>query len=431
MAAPCLEVVLADVVKKIGLSLGADICWPAAYEELLARFDPALEIGDDTVRFEVERVTVEPFDLRAKPKYDVLIDRLTHWFHTSREWVKKATLMDDVYVLNNPWSIQSMEKHTSYCAMIKLGMPIPDTWMLPPKEYDKGDDVQATVNRYNRLFSLPSVGEAVGYPAFLKPYDGGGWVGVTRVTDDRELQEAYDASGKRVQHLQAAVPDWDLFVRAIGIGPQVRLVRYDPDAPLHDRYQVDFHFLNGDEWLRVTRICRVINAFFGWDFNSCEVLRSDGTFYPIDFANACPDSQVTSLHFHFPWVVLGLLRWTLFCAATDRPMKLNLDWQTFFDLHDESLDFDEQLALYDAVAREHFQVEAFDAFCKEHLSDLDALALDFFETDRFREIVKEKVVALYPPHEIERFTDHFFGLVRFWVKTERDRLSGPEAAPPV
>ena len=44
--------------------------------------------------------------------------------------------MDDLYVLNNPWSVQSMEKHTTYCAMMQLGMPIPETWMMPPKEYE-------------------------------------------------------------------------------------------------------------------------------------------------------------------------------------------------------------------------------------------------------------------------------------------------------
>ena len=37
-------------------------------------------------------------------------------------------------------------------------------------------------------------------------------------------------------HLQAAVEPYDRFVRCIGLGPQTRVVRYDPDAPLHDRY---------------------------------------------------------------------------------------------------------------------------------------------------------------------------------------------------
>ena len=66
-------------------------------------------------------MTIEPFDLRQPVAYDVILDRLTHWYHLSREWIKKAVLMDGVYVLNNPWSVQSMEKQTSYCAMMRLG----------------------------------------------------------------------------------------------------------------------------------------------------------------------------------------------------------------------------------------------------------------------------------------------------------------------
>ena len=414
---------MAVVTRNIGLSLGADLCWPAAYEELVSLLELSIPDGEDEIRFEVERITVEPFDLRYTPKYDVVLDRLTHWFNTSREWIKKITLMDGVYALNNPWSLQSMEKHTSYCAMMKLGMPIPDTWLLPPKEYDETEgDTGVTIRRYNRLFDLGKVGDAVGYPSFLKPYDGGGWVGVTQAKDKAGLYKAYDGSGTRVHHLQAGVKDSDLFIRAIGVGPQVHLVRYDPDAPLHGRYTVDFHFADGDEYAHVTALTRTINAFFGWDFNSCEVMRSEGVFHPIDFANACPDSQVTSLHFHFPWLVKALIRWTLFCAWKKRPMQLTLPWDRFFAANDPDKSFEERLLAYDVIARDLYDTDAFEAFCAEHLGHLDEIALEFFGSQRFHDIVHDKVASLYPDHEVKRFTDHFFGLIQFWRKTERDRL---------
>src|SRR5262245_33840113 len=91
----------------------------------------------DTLGFEVSRVTFEPLNLRQPVRYDIVVDRLTHWYHTSREWIKKAVVLDGLYVFNNPWSIQANEKHTTYCAMMRLGLPIPATWMVPPKSYDK------------------------------------------------------------------------------------------------------------------------------------------------------------------------------------------------------------------------------------------------------------------------------------------------------
>ncbi|HEY8379106.1 MAG TPA: hypothetical protein VIK91_21585, partial [Nannocystis sp.] len=237
---------MATVTKNIGLSLGADICWPGCYEEIVKRLDLSIPHGEDVIKFHVERITVEPFNLRQPCRYDVVLDRLTHWFHTSREWIKKAVLMDGLYVLNNPWSLQSMEKHSTYCAMMALGMPIPETWMVPPREPTPDNpDVYPTMERYGRKFELKEIGEKLGYPLFMKPYDGGAWVGVTKIENPQQLQWAYEQSGRRVMHLQRAVEPFDLFVRAIGIGPQVHIVRYDPGAPLHDRYKVDFFFVNG------------------------------------------------------------------------------------------------------------------------------------------------------------------------------------------
>ncbi|HLF57851.1 MAG TPA: hypothetical protein VI942_13505 [Thermoanaerobaculia bacterium] len=409
---------MAEVVRRIGLSLGADICWPICFEQILKRLDLALPVGGETVRFEVERLSIEPFDLRQPVKYDVVVDRLTHWYNTSREWIKKAVVMNDTYVFNNPWSIQSNEKHTSYCAMMRLGLPIPETWLVPPKEYEPAADLQVTLERYAKLFDLGEVGRKVGFPLFIKPYDGGAWVGVSKIENEEELRKAYDGSGKRLMHLQRAVQPFDLFVRALGVGPQVNLMKYEPGAPLHDRYKVAFDFLTPAERQTLADMCLTINAFFGWDFNSCESLRQDGVFRPIDFANACPDSQVTSLHFHFPWLVKAKLKWAIFVAATKRKVRRNLDWTSFFEIADGDAPFAEKLPAYARIARQRLDSDRFDEFCATRLAHLDEVAWEFFGTDVAKDAVRQKVTALFPAHEIEQFTEHFWGLVQLWRKTD-------------
>ena len=165
---------MAVETRNIGLSLGADICWAAAYEALLEELNLHIEHGDNIVRFAVERVRVEPFDLRARPKYDLVLDRVTHWYMTTREWMKKITLMDGVYTLNNPWAIQAYEKHTTYCAMMRLGLPIPETWMLPPKVNKDTGDEATMVRKYNKLFDLGGVGDKVGEREGMRVVGGGG-----------------------------------------------------------------------------------------------------------------------------------------------------------------------------------------------------------------------------------------------------------------
>jgi len=204
---------VATKTRRIGLSLGADICWPICYEALVKKLELAIPSGNDTLRFEVERVYIEPFDLQQPCNYDVVIDRLTHWYHTSREWIKKAILTDDLYVFNNPWSLQSIEKQTTYCAMMRLGFPVPETWLIPPKEYEESADLQRTLNQYAKLFDLGAIGDKIGYPLFMKPYDGGAWKGVTAIKDREALARSYDASGTQVMNLQKGVIPHDAFVR--------------------------------------------------------------------------------------------------------------------------------------------------------------------------------------------------------------------------
>jgi hypothetical protein len=409
---------MTKTTRRIGLSLGADLCWPICFEEILAQWSPQIEIGGEQVGFEVARLDIEPFDLKQPCQYDIVLDRLTHWYHTSREWIKKSILMDGLYVLNNPWTLQSMEKQTTYCAMMNLGLPVPETWMLPPKEYEPTPDLQPTLERYAKLFDLADIGSKVGYPHFMKPYDGGAWVAVTRVDNDEQLKDAYDKSGRRIMHLQRAVEPFDLFVRCLGIGSEVRFMSYDPAAPLHERYRTDTDFLTDDEKSLLRDMTLTINSFFGWDFNSCEVIRKDGVFYPIDFANACPDSQVTSLHFHFPWLVKTMLQWSVFCAATKRPMRTNLDWHRYHAIRDEKLPYRESLSRYGDIGRECFAAERFEEFRQSHLSELDTITWEYFGTPRAKEVIRAKVETLYPDNEHEEFTELFWERIQDWRRTE-------------
>jgi hypothetical protein len=304
--------------------------------------------------------------------------------------------------------------------MMRLGVPIPKTWMVPPKEYEKSNpDLEPTLRRYARLFDLGAVGQQVGYPLFMKPYDGGAWRGVSKIDDETTLRAAYDTSGRNVMHLQAAVAPFDLFVRALGMGPQVRVMKYDPEAPLHDRYRIEAADVSEAERQLLADTCLTINTFFGWDFNSCESLRKDGVFHPIDFANACPDSQVTSLHYHFPWLVLAKIRWAIFCAVTRRRMRQTLDWEPYFAVaRDEGLPYEEKLRRYAAIARERLDAERFADFCAEHLAHLDEVADEFFGSEQCRDAVRLKVAALYPEHEIDAFTDLFFRRIQHWREVE-------------
>ena len=408
-----------QATRHIGLSLGADICWPICYETLMRKLDLAIPHDGEEVRIEVERVSIEPFGLRQPVRYDLVIDRLTHWYQPSREWIKKAIILNDLYVYNNPWSLQSNEKQTSYCAMMRLGLPVPETWMIPPKAYNHSADLQPTLRQYARYFDLGEIGERIGYPLFMKPYDGGAWVGVSKIENEAELWRAYEGSGTLVMNLQKGILPYDYFVRCIGLGPQTRCVNYDPAAPLHNRYRMDYDFLAAEDRSVLEDTALVINAFFGWDFNSCEAMRSAGTWHPIDFANACPDSQVTSLHFHFPWLIKANLRWSIFCATTRRRMRTNLDWKPFFEVADRDLPARERLSAYAAIARERFESERFGEFCATHLSHLDEVAAEFFSSDIARDAVRQKVSALFPEHEIEEFTELFWQRIQAALEAEK------------
>jgi hypothetical protein len=403
----------------IGLLLGAEEDWPQAFEAISIRLGVFRYAGVDHV-LDTERVRISPFNLRDTARQQVVIDRLAYWYYHPREWLKKVALMDDVYLMNSPFTFQSMEKHSAYCALIRLGMNVPDTVLVPHKNPIDNVRWAYTSRNYNDSFDLTAIADEMGYPLFMKPFDGGGWRGVSKVRNQAELMAAYDDSGEMLMHLQKSVEPYDVFARALTIGPESMVMRFRPELPMHERYAVDHEFLSAEVGREATTITQTVNAFFRWEFNSCEMLVQGDTVIPIDYANACPDVAVTSLHYYFPWAMKSLVKWTAFCAASGRRAKMHVDTDPWFAVADDpDLDYDAKLGRYQQLADQHFEKERYLEFCDTALPEIDDLVLEWVSSSDFDRMLTETVVMTYPEHERERFMGHFRGLVGLWVGDQK------------
>jgi hypothetical protein len=413
----------------IGLLLGTEEDWPTAFEQILSRLGPVAGADGTSHAFGIERITIEPFSLRDRPRYDLVIDRLAYWYYHPREWLKKIALMDGVYLLNSPFTFQSMEKHAAYCAMMRLGLKVPETVLVPYKNPLDNSRYAYTAARYNQPFDLDAIAERIGYPLFMKPYDGGAWRGVSRIRNPAELHAAYDASGEMLMHLQKAI-DYDVFARSLSIGAETMVMRFQPDQPMHLRYAVDHSFLSPQVGADVVTIGRLVNAFFRWEFNSCETLVSGAEVYPIDYANACPDVALTSLHYYFPWAIKALVKWSVFALVTGRRPRLDLDTDRFFAIADDAgTSQAEKLEAYRRLADAYFESERYRDFCATRLPQVDEIVLDWVAGPDFDQLLIDTVRSVYPAHEHDQFIAHLRGLLGLWVRDEGARLGRGENVP--
>jgi hypothetical protein len=397
----------------IGLLLGAEEDWPRAFEAILRRVGPITHNGT-THTVTSERLTIEPFRLTDPVRTDLVIDRLAHWYYHPREWLKKASLVNGTYLLNSPFTFQSMEKHSAYCAMVRLGLKIPPTVLVPYKNPIDNVRWAYTAERYNEPFDLDAVADELGYPMYMKPFDGGGWRGVSRINDRQDLHRAYDESGEMLMHLQATI-DYEHFARALSIGAETMVMDFRPDQPMHKRYAVSHDFLSPEAGWQTVAVSRIVNAFFQWEFNSAEMLVTGDEVYPIDYANACPDVAMTSLHYYFPWAITALVRWSVFALVTGRKMGVDLQTERYFAIADDpDLSYEDKLRAYLALADEHFETEKYWEFCATHLRHLDEQVFEWVGSEDFDRVLRDTVAATYPPHEQDEFLAHFRGLLELW-----------------
>ena len=228
-----------------------------------------------------------------------------------------------------------------------------------------------------------------------------------RYFENREaLHAAYDESGEMLMHLQESVADLEVFARALTIGPETMVMKFQPDQPMHNRYAVAHDFLDAETGKEAITISQTVNAFFRWEFNSCEMLVKDGIVYPIDYANACPDVAVTSLHYYFPWAMKALLRWSAYCVVTDRKPRFQVDSDPWFAIADDKeLDYKSKLAAYQSLADDYFETDRYLEFVDTSLGHVDELVLDWIDSEAFRRMLTSTIQQTYPPHEWDKFED--------------------------
>jgi len=281
-------------MKTIGLLFGMESTFPAA---LVARIN-GMGVPDVNAEF----VEIGAVRMDEPAKYAVIVDRISHDIPFYRAWLKLAAL-NGTRVINNPFWWSADDKFFNYALAARLGVAIPPTVILPHKEHPAG-----TTDRSMRNLQYPlawdEVFAYVGFPAFLKPFDGGGWRDVYKVTSPDDFFKAYDQTRNLCMTLQQAV-DFREYFRCYVIGQEhVHIMPYDPRAPFHERYLQQPPAYAPELLARVERDAITICRALGYDFNTVEFAVEDGVPYAIDFMNPAPDADLHSVgQAHFNWIV--------------------------------------------------------------------------------------------------------------------------------
>jgi glutathione synthase/RimK-type ligase-like ATP-grasp enzyme len=303
--------------KKIGILVGFEDSFPHAFIKRVNELD-----GTDIV---AEFVRVGAPRMGEPSGYDLIVDRISHEIMTYKPFLKNAVLTG-TYVVNDPFWWLADDKFFDGALVSQLGVAHPKTAIIPAKKrFPRTTEMSY---RNQALVDWKEVFDYIGFPAILKPYDGGGWRNVYKVNNPQEFFRAYEETGTLVMILQECI-DFDDYFRCLSIGKDNILpIRYNPRAYFHERYVAGP--VNYDDPLvaRVVRDARTICHALGYDMNSVEFACKDGIPYAIDFMNPAPDMDYHSIRpENFDWVVNAMADMCIRYVKESRKMSLHHNWQ--------------------------------------------------------------------------------------------------------
>jgi glutathione synthase/RimK-type ligase-like ATP-grasp enzyme len=303
-------------MKKIGILFGQERSFPMAFIERINSKG-------------VEGLTAEPVRIDKamqgeKTGYAVIVDRISQDVPFYRTWLKNAGLMGTA-VINNPFWWSADDKYFNNCLMTQIGVPVPKTAILPSYELPT-DTRNESFSNLGYPLDWEGIFEHVGFPAYMKPYAGGGWKNVYRLNSREEFFQKHAQTEQLVMLLQEEIV-FDEYYRCYCIGGKhVRIMPYEPRNPHHLRYQAGFS--PSPERLRqMEDIVLRINQYLGYDFNTVELAIRDGIPFAIDFGNPAPDAERTSVgEENFEWVVETAANYAIERAMNQKDGQDNLTW---------------------------------------------------------------------------------------------------------
>ncbi len=306
-------------MKKIGLLYGMERSFPEALTERIR--------SKNVDGIQVEPVRIDKVPQAYPPGYDVIFDRISHEVPFYRTFLKNAALTGTA-VVNNPFWWSADDKFFNNCLAIKLGVPVPKTVVLPSYEHPENTTSESFTNLISPL-DWDGILSYIGFPAFLKPFSGGGWKHVYKVHNVDELFARHAETGQLVMMLQEAI-EFQSYFRCYCVGGKhVHIMHYAPQNPHHLRYAAH-HDVSQDLLHTIHQYVLRLNQALGYDLNTVEFAVRDGVPYAIDFCNPVPDADRHSVgHANFEWVVEHVANLLIERALNHQPGRLNLTWGTF------------------------------------------------------------------------------------------------------
>lgn len=453
--------------KKIKIMASFDWSMRQAVESFLKFLDPVIRYKDKEYKIEFGNLIAAPIVCGDDLSNDVdfVIDRTTHWNEYYKFWAQQAQ-NSMVPIINHPSTFFTYDKHIAYDIMARAIHPddyFPTTVLLPQfhpytddqvrqqmwqyeqelivdntefgfDEHRRQTDWQSVqqkmkrnyffheqVNLIRQMFYASgnylqeSVEKYFGnkFPIYLKKASGGGGSDVYRVKSLEELYSKYDEKssgnlGGKTFHLQEAIENYEHFIRCMALGPQILPMNFLPDTPLHEHYAPEKPQLAPHIEDRIINYALFINSYFRWTYNSFEAIVKDGKISPIDFANACPDSNFTSLHVHFPWLVCAIVRWTSFCAITKHDMRIDMEQNEYLQiLNDPAISQVEKYDFCLQKSKEYFTIDKFREFCNDNFSDIKERMIQFYD-GHFDDIIRLAIhMSEFPKEEQPHFYNSY------------------------